>query len=95
MLLSVEEHPILRTQQLVRDIHHTRFDVCGRVQDLASHVTGGSNDDEFVEDGYAGQRAGEPFLVVFAELRIDAFEERTDEGDLPGVAGERAFVCPV
>lgn len=33
--------------------------------------------------------------MVSAEFGVDAVEERADEGNLPGIAGEGAFAGPV
>ncbi len=48
-----------------------------------------------MEDAHAGELSGGPFLIVLAELGIDAFEEWPNEGDLERIAYEVALLSPV
>ena len=77
------------------DVDDAGLDVGGGVEDLAGHVAGAGDDDEFVEDGDAGEGAGEPFGVVFFEGRLDGFVEGADEGDFEGFACDVGFEAPV
>lgn len=44
--LAIEEDPVVVSQKLGGDVDYSRLDVAGRVEDLASHITGGGNNDE-------------------------------------------------
>jgi hypothetical protein len=46
MGLSVKENPVVVSKKLRGNVDDCRLDISGRVEDLASHITGGSNDNE-------------------------------------------------
>lgn len=43
---AIEENPVFGAQELVGDIDDARLNKCWRIEDLAGHVAGRSNDDE-------------------------------------------------
>ncbi len=77
------------------DVHHAWLDIGRAVQHFASHISCRGDDNELVEDADAREVAGDPFGVVFVELRLNALEEWANEGDLPWVAGKIGLLSPV
>jgi hypothetical protein len=88
MLFSIKKHPVLRSKQFVCSVNDTWLDIGRAVEHFPRHVAGGGNDDELVEDRNARKVARKPFGVVLFEGRIDAIEERTQEGNLERIASD-------
>lgn len=46
VVFAVQEDPVVGTKKLVRNVHNTRLNVGGRVEDLARHVASGCDNNE-------------------------------------------------
>lgn len=46
MRLSVQKHPVLRSEEFRCDVHDAWFDEGRGIEDFARHITGRGNDDE-------------------------------------------------
>ncbi|KAI6776070.1 hypothetical protein HG530_000015 [Fusarium avenaceum] len=69
MSLSIKEHPVVVSKKLRGNVDNSGLDVAGRVEDLAGHITGRSNNNE-PRGLYATQRA----IRVKTQVQTPAFD---------------------
>jgi hypothetical protein len=91
MSLSVEENPVVVSKKLRGNVDDCGLDIGRRVEDLASHITSGSDNDKLVEDRNTAERTAAPFGMVTVKSRVHGIEEWADEGNLHGGTDNRAL----
>jgi len=105
--LSVEEDPVVVSKQLGGNIDDSGLDISRGVEDLASHIASGSDNNKsgicqygpihvrrrnlLVKDRNTAQRTTAPFGMVAVESGVHGIEEGANEGKLHGRALDRTF----